>query len=51
VCSSDLVSRFEKLSARELKNLADSLGKSCPRDEVALYLKFMGAKDVDQALA
>ncbi len=48
---SDDVSKFEKLSARDIKSLADELAPVAPRDEVVMYLKFMGAPDVDKALA
>ncbi len=48
---SDDVSKFEKLSARDIKSLADKLADVAPRDEVVMYLKFMGAPDVDKALA
>jgi hypothetical protein len=45
------VSRFEKLSGKEIKQLAHKLGDVAPREDVALYLKFMGAQKVDEALA
>ncbi len=47
---SDDVQRFEKLSGKELKSLAKELEAVAPKDEVAVYLKFMGAQDVDAAL-
>ena len=47
---SDDVKKFESLSQKELRALAQALEGVAPRDEVALYLKFMGAVDVDKAL-
>lgn len=48
---SDEVGKFEKLSAKEIRALAEVLSSLAPRDEVAVYLKFMGAPEVDAALA
>ncbi len=48
---SDDVAKFEKLSAGDVKKLAAELSAVAPRDEVVMYLKFMGAPDVDKALA
>ncbi len=47
---SDDVNRIEKLSEAELKGLVAALKKIAPEDEVAVYLKFMGAQGVDEAL-
>ncbi len=48
---SDDVSKFEKLSAKDVRTLVDTLAQVAPRDEAVLYVKFMGAPDVDKALA
>lgn len=47
---SDDVSRIEKLTGKELQDLAGALKKIAPEDEIAIYLKFMGAQGVDEAL-
>jgi len=46
---SDEVAKFEKLSVKETKALMAALEGAAPRDDVALYLKFMGTSDVDKA--
>jgi len=48
---SDDVSKFEKLSAKDVRTLVDTLAQVAPKDEAVLYLKFMGAPEVDKALA
>ena len=48
---SDDIERFVKLSGKEIKEMVSSLTKIAEADEVLIYLKYMGAKDVDQALA
>jgi hypothetical protein len=45
------VQKFEKLSAKEIKQLAQKLEAVAPREDVAVYLKFMGAAKVDEALS
>lgn len=47
---SDDVNRIEKLSAKELTGLVAKLRDVAPADEIAVYLKFMGAQGVDEAL-
>jgi len=47
---SDEIARFEKLSPKDLKKLGEDLAKDSPREDVMLYLKFMGAKKVDETL-
>ncbi len=46
---SDEVSKFEKLGVKELRALIAALDGVAPKDEVMIYLKFMGAPDVDKA--
>lgn len=48
---SDEVSKFEKLSSKEIRGIAAELAAVAPADEIRAYLKFMGAPDVDKALA
>lgn len=48
---SDDVSKFEKLSAKDVRTLVDTLAQVAPREEAVLYVKFMGAPEVDKALA
>jgi hypothetical protein len=48
---SDEVNKFEKLSAKEIRTLLDVLNGVAPRDEAVMYLRFMGAPDVDKALS
>ncbi len=48
---SDDVSKIEKLSQKELRELAKVLEPVAPKEDVVLYLKFMGAEGVDEALA
>lgn len=45
---SDDVSRIEKLPPSELKALFEAISAESPKDEAALYLRFMGA-EVDPA--
>lgn len=47
---SDDVHKFEKLSAKEIRDLTATLAAVAARDDIVLYLKFMGAPDVDEAL-
>ena len=47
---SDDVDRFEKLDAAEVKSLVSALKAVASADEVAAYLKYMGAPHVDEAL-
>ena len=45
------VSKFEKLSAREIRGLIDVLkATGAPEDAIVTYLRFMGTTDVDKAL-
>jgi hypothetical protein len=44
------LTKFEKLSGREARQLVGILRKAAPDDNIALYLKFMGVKDVDQVM-
>jgi len=44
------VSKFAKLSGRELRHLVAVLRKTAADDLIGLYLKFMGAKNVEEAL-
>ena len=48
---SDDVKKIEKLSKRELRDLAKKLEQHGDALDIAVYLKFMGAKDVDAAVA
>lgn len=48
---SDDVKKFEKLSAKDIRGLVDALAQVSPRDEAVLYVKFMGASGVDEALS
>jgi F0F1-type ATP synthase delta subunit len=43
------VTKFEKLSGRETRQLVAVLKNIAADDVIALYLKFMGAKNVDEA--
>ena len=47
---SDDIERFEKLSAKEVQVLASELSGVAEADEISIYLKYMGAQDVDNAL-
>jgi hypothetical protein len=47
---SDDVKKFEKLSAKEIKQLVQKLEGVAPREDIAVYLKFMGTEKVDDAL-
>lgn len=47
---SEDVSKFEKLSEKEARQLMKSLDGIAPTDEVAVYLKFMGVPNVDACL-
>jgi hypothetical protein len=46
---SDEVSRFEKLDTKATKALLKALEGVAPKEEVVVYLKFMGVPDVDKA--
>ncbi|MBN1960521.1 MAG: hypothetical protein JW841_06215 [Deltaproteobacteria bacterium] len=48
---SEDVSKFEKLSAKDIRALVKVLDEVAPKDEITIYLKFMGAADVDKALS
>lgn len=50
---SDDVDKFTTLKGKELKTLVGELGATAPKDDIALYLKYMGAdtKEVDKAVA
>ena len=47
---SDDVEKIGKLSAKELKALVKVLEDVASKDEIGIYLKFMGAEDVDKVL-
>jgi hypothetical protein len=47
---SDDVDRFEKLEKAEVKALVTALKAVAPADEIAAYLKYMGAQHVDDAI-
>ncbi len=47
---SEDLDKFEKLSAKEAKGLLTKLDGIATRDDVAIYLKFMGTPAVDKAL-
>lgn len=47
---SDDVSKIEKLSGKELKDLVKALDGVAPKEDIVLYLKFMGAADVEKAV-
>jgi hypothetical protein len=47
----DIDERFEKLAVKDLKALIDKLGETHPKEDVGLYLRFMGAQKVDEALS
>ncbi len=47
---SDDIERFEKLSEQEVKSLVTNLSSVAEADEISIYLKYMGAKNVDKAL-
>ncbi len=49
--SSDDVQKIEKLSAKEVRALAQALESKANKDDIVLYLKFMGAPEVEAALA
>ena len=42
------IEKFEKLSSREAKTLVEKLGPVAPREDVLLYLKFMGVPKVHE---
>lgn len=44
---SDDVQKIEKLSAKEIKGLVAAIGESAPREDVLVYLRFMGAANVE----
>lgn len=48
---SDDLSKFEKLTARDAKGLISKLEDVAPVEDVGIYLRFMGTKTVDKALA
>ncbi len=47
---SDDIERFEKLSEKEVKSLVSDLSSVAEVEEISIYLKYMGAKNVDKAL-
>ena len=47
---SEDVERFEKLNLKELKELVGILKEVAPIDEVEIYLRYMGSKNVGKAL-
>ena len=47
---SEDVERFEKLNLKELKELVGILKGVAPIDEVEIYLRYMGSKNVGKAL-
>ena len=47
---SDEIKKFEKLGKREVKALVEKLEPHAPREDIGVYLKFMGVKDVDAKL-
>lgn len=48
---SDDVSKFEQLNAEQIRALVKDLTLVAPPHEICIYLKFMGAPSVDEALA
>lgn len=48
---SDDVQKIEKLAGGDLKALAAKLTEIAPKEDVVVYLKFMGAEKVDETLA
>ncbi|MBI5509636.1 MAG: hypothetical protein HY903_12860 [Deltaproteobacteria bacterium] len=48
---SEDIQKFEKLSTSDIKTLAKKLDGIATKDEVALYLRFMGAPAVEKALS
>ncbi len=50
---SDDVEKFGTLKGKELKKLVEELDSKASKDDIALYLKYMGAdmKEVDKAVA
>jgi len=47
---SEDVANFEKLGSKEVKTLVEKLSEIAPKEDVAVYLKFMGTEKVEQAL-
>jgi hypothetical protein len=47
---SDEVKKFEKLSGGDIKTLVKKLEGVAPKDEIAIYLRFMGAPAVEKVL-
>ena len=45
----DIDERFEKLSVKDIKDLLGKLAGPHPKEDVAIYLRFMGAQKVDEA--
>ncbi|MFC1610181.1 hypothetical protein ACFL6C_04435 [Myxococcota bacterium] len=47
---SDDINKFEKLGKKEVRNIVEKLADHASREEIAVYLRFMGVKDVDKKL-
>ena len=47
---SEDISRFEELKAKDIKAIAKNLAGIAPKEDVIVYLKFMGANNVDEVL-
>ena len=48
---SEDVNKFEKLGKRDVRAIADKAEACASREDIALYLKFMGVQDVDKKLS
>ena len=48
---SDDVKKFESLSVKEIRALVDKLSGVSAREDIAIYLRFMGTQKLDEALS
>ncbi len=47
---SDDIERFENLSVKEVQEMVGVLADVADRDEISIYLRYMGVKNLDQAM-
>ena len=47
---SDDIERFENLSVKEVQEMVGALSDVADRDEISIYLRYMGVKNLDQAM-